>query len=137
MKLLLYQLVLVIALSLVQVINAFAFIRLNPLRMTTGVKNIGMGTLHMSSENDQDTSISREEKLVKLGYTSDEIDKSNGNVKEQDKQDVKVVVIDDVDPVTLTALGFAAIAINFLVFANMGDVGISGGVARIINFFRN
>eukprot|EP00560_Eucampia_antarctica_P005221 CAMPEP_0197832502 /NCGR_PEP_ID=MMETSP1437-20131217/15092_1 /TAXON_ID=49252 ORGANISM="Eucampia antarctica, Strain CCMP1452" /NCGR_SAMPLE_ID=MMETSP1437 /ASSEMBLY_ACC=CAM_ASM_001096 /LENGTH=102 /DNA_ID=CAMNT_0043435915 /DNA_START=259 /DNA_END=567 /DNA_ORIENTATION=+ len=49
--------------------------------------------------------------------------------------DIKVNILDDVDPFTLTALGFLAIAVNFFVFGNMGDGGIGGVVARIINTF--
>ena len=78
---------------------------------------------------------SREERLAQLGFTSDEISRAE-NIDEEVEQEVKVVVIDDVDPVTLTAIGFALIAFNFLVFANMGDAGIAGIVARIINAFR-
>ena len=37
-----------------------------------------------------------------------------------DDDDVKVTIIEDVDPVTLTALGFGLIAFNFFVFANLG-----------------
>lgn len=51
--------------------------------------------------------------------------------------DVNVNIVDDVDPVTLTVIGLAAIAINFFVFANMGDAGVGGIVARIINAARS
>ena len=52
---------------------------------------------------------------------------------ELSNQKVRVDLVDDVDSVTLTAVGFAAIAFNFLVLANMGDGGIAGIVATIIN----
>ena len=117
-----------------QVLNAFSFVQSNP--RTMGVRTTNMRTLEMSSDNNQDKFL-REERLSKLGYSSEEIAKSSSSVDEQEEQEVKVVVIDDVDPVTLTAIGFAAIAFNFLVFANMGDAGISGAVARLINYFRN
>eukprot|EP00577_Skeletonema_sp_RCC1716_P024797 CAMPEP_0113391118 /NCGR_PEP_ID=MMETSP0013_2-20120614/10537_1 /TAXON_ID=2843 ORGANISM="Skeletonema costatum, Strain 1716" /NCGR_SAMPLE_ID=MMETSP0013_2 /ASSEMBLY_ACC=CAM_ASM_000158 /LENGTH=114 /DNA_ID=CAMNT_0000274335 /DNA_START=21 /DNA_END=365 /DNA_ORIENTATION=+ /assembly_acc=CAM_ASM_000158 len=49
-------------------------------------------------------------------------------------EEVKVVTM-EVDPFTLTAVGFGLIAFNFLVLANMGDAGIGGIVARIMNTF--
>ena len=49
-------------------------------------------------------------------------------------EDVSTTLI-NVDATTLTVVGFGAIAFNFLVLANMGDVGIGGLVARIINTF--
>lgn len=49
---------------------------------------------------------------------------------------VKVNIIDDVDPVTLTAIGFTLLAINFFILANAGDGGIAGTVASIINLSR-
>mmetsp|Transcript_22219 Transcript_22219/g.33352 ORF Transcript_22219/g.33352 Transcript_22219/m.33352 type:complete len:153 (-) Transcript_22219:280-738(-) len=81
----------------------------------------------------------QEDKLSKLGYSSEEIATATKKKAgmEEPPQSVNVNLIDDIDPVTITALGFAAIAFNFLVFANMGDAGLAGGVARIINFFRN
>lgn len=54
-------------------------------------------------------------------------------IDEDEKENVNVNLVDDVDSFTLTAIGFALIAFNFLVFANMGDAGIGGIVARIIN----
>ena len=50
-------------------------------------------------------------------------------------ENVNVNLVNSVDSFTLTAIGFGLIALNFFVFANMGDVGIGGFVARIINFF--
>jgi len=91
-------------------------------------------TLELKAVEEPEES-SREERLAQLGFTSDEISRAE-NIDEEVEQEVKVVVIDDVDPVTLTAIGFALIAFNFLVFANMGDAGIAGIVARIINAFR-
>jgi len=55
--------------------------------------------------------------------------------KIDDDENVRVDLIDDVDAFTLTAVGFGLIAFNFLVLANMGDAGIGGIVARIINTF--
>ena len=58
----------------------------------------------------------------------------NNNNDDGDK--VKVNIVSDIDPLTVTALGFGLIAMNFLVFANMGDAGIGGVIARVINYFR-
>eukprot|EP01082_Thalassiosira_pseudonana_P004675 g4214.t1 g4214 contig15:578254-578637(-) len=52
-----------------------------------------------------------------------------------DDREVNVNLIPDVDAFTLTAVGFGLIAFNFLVLANMGDMGVGGFVARIINVF--
>jgi hypothetical protein len=73
-----------------------------------------------------------ESKLSSLGFSEREIQRSRGNGdKEQIK--VRVSIIPDVDPVTLTAIGFSLIAINFFILGNLGDGGISGFVATIIN----
>ena len=84
--------------------------------------------IFMADNNDS------EDRLRQLGYSDDEIRRSN---KESDKEDIQVRVdmVDDVDAVSLTAIGFALIALNFFVFANLGDGGISGLVARLINSF--
>lgn len=50
-----------------------------------------------------------------------------------ERRKVRVDIVEDVDPLTLTAIGFAAIAFNFLVLGNLGDVGIGGLVATFIN----
>lgn len=54
---------------------------------------------------------------------------------EDEMESVNVNLVDEVDSFTLTAIGFALIAFNFFVFANMGDGGIGGIVARLINYF--
>mmetsp|Transcript_24647 Transcript_24647/g.51279 ORF Transcript_24647/g.51279 Transcript_24647/m.51279 type:complete len:131 (+) Transcript_24647:53-445(+) len=46
---------------------------------------------------------------------------------------VRVDLMENVDPVNLTAIGFGLIALNFFVLANLGDGGIAGVVATIIN----
>jgi hypothetical protein len=75
----------------------------------------------------------QEDKLSKLGYSSNDIGRSR---KESDKEQLSVNVnIPDVDPLTLTAVGFGLIAFNFFVLANSGDGGVGGVVARIINYF--
>lgn len=60
----------------------------------------------------------------------------DSNRKNINDQDVNIKLIDNVDATTLTALGFGAIAFNFLVLANMGDIGVGGLVARMINTFQ-
>ena len=59
----------------------------------------------------------------------------NNNNDDEDRR-VNVNIFNDVDPLTLTAIGFALIACNFFIFGNMGDFGLGGFVARIINAFR-
>lgn len=59
-----------------------------------------------------------------------------GRDEDPDKENVNVNEVPNVDAVTLTALGFGAIAFNFFVLANAGDGGIGGIVARLINTFQ-
>ena len=88
--------------------------------------------------DDGDNNNTNRRSLRELGYSDDEIKRStrksdtNTN-KEQIK--VRIDLIDNIDPVTLSAIGFGLIALNFFVFANMGDGGIGGIVAYIINVF--
>jgi len=91
----------------------------------------GVHVVRLSDNSNNQDEISR---LRQLGFSEDEIRRSN---KGSDPEEIKVRVdlVDDVDPVTLTAIGFALIAFNFLVFANMNDAGIAGLVARIMNSF--
>ena len=85
-------------------------------------------SLFMNDNDDVD-------RLRALGYSEDELRRAR---KEPSKDDsVRVDLVDDVDAVTLTALGFGLIALNFLVFANMGDGGIAGVVATIMNTWGN
>jgi len=63
------------------------------------------------------------------------ISRSISPLDENEKENVNVNLVPDVDSFTLTAVGFGLIAFNFFVFANMGDAGIGGLVARIINAF--
>lgn len=72
-------------------------------------------------------------RLEQLGFTEQELDRSA--VREPvERVNVNEV---EIDAVTLTAVGFGLIALNFLVFANMGDGGIAGVVATIINTWGN
>ena len=45
-----------------------------------------------------------------------------------DDEEVEVKLVD----FTVMAIGFAAIVVNFIIFANMGDSGLGSEVARII-----
>ena len=89
-------------------------------------------------DGDNNNTNTNRRSLRELGYSDDEIKRStrksdtNTN-KEQIK--VRIDLIDNIDPVTLSAIGFGLIALNFFVFANMGDGGIGGIVAYIINVF--
>ena len=56
--------------------------------------------------------------------------------RDEDPDKVNVNEMPNVDAVSLTALGFGAIAFNFFVLANAGDGGIGGIVARLINTFQ-
>jgi len=87
-----------------------------------------------SSDDAEDTS-TREQRLARLGYTSEESKRSSSLGK--DDTNVRVDVVDNVDAFTLTAVGFALIAVNFFVFANLGDGGIGGLVATIVNLTKN
>ena len=88
--------------------------------------------------DDGDNNNTNRRSLRELGYSDDEIKRSSrksdtNTNKEQIK--VRIDLIDNIDPVTLSAIGFGLIALNFFVFANMGDGGIGGIVAYIINVF--
>lgn len=83
----------------------------------------------MSDKDEQD-------RLRALGYSEDEIRRRNKD-SDQEQLNVRVDLVDDVDSVTLTAIGFGLIALNFFVFANMGDGGIAGLVATFINTVNN
>mmetsp|Transcript_35727 Transcript_35727/g.86234 ORF Transcript_35727/g.86234 Transcript_35727/m.86234 type:complete len:115 (+) Transcript_35727:112-456(+) len=52
-----------------------------------------------------------------------------------DDKNVNVNLLPDIDAFTLTSIGFGLIAFNFFVLANMGDAGLAGIIARIINTF--
>lgn len=68
--------------------------------------------------------------------TSSNTQLSSGRDDDRENQNVNVNLIGNIDSVTLTAVGFGLIAFNFFVLANMGDAGIGGLVARIINTFQ-
>ena len=86
----------------------------------------------------------RERDLSSLGFTDAEISRSDFRRRSDSPDEGGTAVppenvrVDkmDVDPVSITALGFGLIALNFFVLANLGDGGISGLVATMINTFR-
>lgn len=82
------------------------------------------------SDSDEDS----QSRLRDLGFSDDEISRSRRNPDKEERK-VRVDMVDNIDATTLTAVGFAAIAFNFFVLANMGDGGIGGVVATIINSF--
>jgi hypothetical protein len=87
--------------------------------------------LGSSSQDDQ------EEKLNKLGFTPRELQSSSRrDAASKGEENVNVNLVENVDAATLTAVGFGLIALNFFVFANLGDGGIGGVVASIINLSR-
>ena len=82
------------------------------------------------SDNDEDS----QSRLRNLGFSDDEIERSRRKPQKAERK-VRVDMVDNIDATTLTAIGFAAIAFNFFVLANMGDGGIGAVVATIINSF--
>lgn len=89
-------------------------------------------------DDDGDNNNTSRRSLRELGYSDDEIERSirkSDSTTNKEQIKVRVDLIDDIDPVTLSAIGFGLIALNFFVFANMGDGGIGGIVAYIINAF--
>lgn len=85
-----------------------------------------------------------DEALERLGFTKSEIQRSReqpaGNDSKNKKEEpisVNVNLVENVDPVSLTAVGFGLIVINFFILANMGDGGIAGTLATIINSMNN
>mmetsp|Transcript_14516 Transcript_14516/g.32646 ORF Transcript_14516/g.32646 Transcript_14516/m.32646 type:complete len:146 (+) Transcript_14516:218-655(+) len=91
--------------------------------------NVGGVVMLMLDRNDDNKS-----RLRDLGYSDDEIERSTRTPPKEQRK-VRVDMVDNVDAATLTAVGFGLIAFNFFVLANMGDGGIGGIVATIINSF--
>ena len=83
--------------------------------------------LFLAFDPDQD----KNERLARLGYSDNELQRSDR--KDDEPLSVNVNIVDNVDSFSLTAVGFALIAFNFFVLANLGDGGLSGVVASIIN----
>ena len=81
-----------------------------------------------------DDANSSDRKLARLGFSPEEIQRGR-KTPQEDKENlpVNVNLLPDVDAVTLTAVGFGLIAFNFFVLANLGDGGLAGAIATIIN----
>ena len=123
------HLIFLVALQVVVYTSAFVH---HPKVATTCVqKSRPTFLVSMSSDNDGD-----EDRLRALGYSEEELKRSARNESRKQDTSVRVDLVDDIDAVTLTAFGFGLIAFNFFVFANMGDGGIAGIVATIINTLR-
>lgn len=84
------------------------------------------------SDPKDNTELSQEDKLSRLGYRSDEVKPK----RREEPIKVQVNEVGNVDAATLTAVGFGLIAFNFFVLANLGDGGIAGGVAMVINMLK-
>ena len=106
---------------------------------TTARSRSNIKTPRRASSDENDEEQSQDDKLAALGYSSTEISRSKGTgddaTPRPGEQDV-VVEEFEVDAATLTAVGFGLIAFNFFVLANLGDGGIGGVVASIINSSR-
>lgn len=91
--------------------------------------------LSSNNDNNQEDEVPMESRLKQLGFTDNDIQRS---VKPNDKEivPVRVNLLPEVDPFTLTAVGFGLIAFNFFVLANVGDGGLAGLIASIINLSR-
>jgi hypothetical protein len=100
---------------------------------------VGEASLHhvlqMASEEEEE----QRERLAQLGYSEEELDRAAAPVTTEPKEKSKFVAVTefDIDPVTLTFIGFGLIAANFFIFANLGDGGVGGVVATIMNTWDN
>lgn len=99
-------------------------------KFSLDLKRGGVSRMNMSSDEGGDGD--EFEKLKRLGYSEDEIRRSRKD-SSPEPVNVRMDIVDDVDAFTLTAGGFLLIALNFFVFANLGDGGIAGLIATIIN----
>lgn len=128
-------LVVVLLISSISVPIASAF--QTPTRTTAQCTSFAGSTPqhHWRTSRLQDTPSPEQEKqeqLKRLGFSKEEIERST---QTGDDAPVKVQVneLPNVDAFTLTAIGFSLIAANFFIFANLGDGGIAGVVATVIN----
>ena len=89
---------------------------------------------NISEDASNDDANSSDRKLARLGFSPEEIQRGR-KTPQEDKENlpVNVNLLPDVDAVTLTAVGFGLIAFNFFVLANLGDGGLAGAIATIIN----
>jgi hypothetical protein len=120
---------------LVVSVNRFEIQHCQPQCNNCNVPNVvtsSVATILRAIDNDDNDA---ENKLNDLGYTKQEIQRSL-KTNNKDEVNVRVNLLPEVDSVTLTAVGFALIAFNFFVLANLEDGGIAGLVATIINISR-
>lgn len=122
---------LIFLVALQAVVYTSAFVHHPNVATTCVQKSRPTFLVSMSSDNDGD-----EDRLRALGYSEEELKRAARNEPTKQDTPVRVDLVDDIDAVTLTAIGFGLIAFNFFVFANMGDGGIAGIVATIINTLR-
>jgi hypothetical protein len=108
--------------------DAFVIPQNNIARASSRQNSRPSSLVFMSDENEED-------RLSTLGYSEDEIRRSRKEPSKETKN-VRVDLVNNVDAATLTAVGFGLIALNFFVFANMGDGGTAGIVATIISTLR-
>ena len=102
-----------------------------PLRLTPQSDSDDSSSSEDASNDDANSS---DRKLARLGFSPEEIQRGR-QTPQEDKENlpVNVNLLPDVDAVTLTAVGFGLIAFNFFVLANLGDGGLAGAIATIIN----
>ena len=89
--------------------------------------------MYSSKSNNDNNEPDQEARLRSLGYSDDELQRSKKQSSQEEPLRVNVNTVDNVDSVSLTAVGFGLIAFNFFVLANMGDGGLGGVLATIIN----
>lgn len=109
-----------------------------PMSLSSRQRQLSPPPLFLSddSNNTEDSNVSPDDRLRALGYSEDEIRRSN-QADVPPPPTVRVDIVDGVDAATLTAVGFGLIAFNFFVLANAGDGGIGGVVATIMNTWNN
>mmetsp|Transcript_10474 Transcript_10474/g.28967 ORF Transcript_10474/g.28967 Transcript_10474/m.28967 type:complete len:130 (-) Transcript_10474:72-461(-) len=90
-------------------------------------------SFQLSSANDEDDLSKPTPEQLGFANPSAREDSRRQDEVNQQNQKVRVDLVEDVDPVNLTAIGFGLIAFNFFVLANSGDGGLAGVVATIIN----
>jgi len=102
----------------------------------TATTDSGGVALRMSSDREEEAKFKSDDNsrssIRDLGFSDAEIERS-ARKPQKERTKVRVDMVDNVDATTLTAVGFGLIAFNFFVLANMGDGGIGGVVAYIIN----
>ena len=111
-----------------------AHLRLTPQSDSDSDDSSSGSSSNISEDASNDDANSSDRKLARLGFSPEEIQRGR-QTPPGDKENlpVNVNLLPDVDAVTLTAVGFGLIAFNFFVLANLGDGGLAGAIATIIN----